>query len=608
MEYTLIDRKTVYDADGFTTEYSWYKCPDGENIFIFGDSDWYTPENEEPDYETSDDDVAREWFDSYEGFTDDEMNLDEDLDDVDVVKTTDGSEVEGYVLSDKKQFVDANGECHPMNDAGEVIMDEILDEGIGDLVGKIKQKLTKNPVQKALDRSAKQEKKIQSKALKVLAKDFDFDHKDAKYFPDHDGKKDFKKPIDYRRWKDMYGSEMEVNDPKYAEWYNAIVLTPDNYYIRKGAEDFSSKLVRCLPGKNDNLNSLYEFRPTEELSNPDENSGSSEDPEAAEAKAAIGDLSKNESLLTEEPIITLTDDEITDPKEFDLKKAIQKRVDQEKDQKAAEEEARKRDEENAKIEQLKAFASKVIDEIKDSADPLDTAFAELVPSSGAAETVAGEITRAMMRILYRWYNDGDMFFFGEGLETCGGSTQYLMETLGETFSDHVYDMLSDALKLTDDESEYEAHLDDLKDIVINYLLTHEDTFYTLNKEDSRDHNYDILEENQPKYDFEIEGSDDIYDLIQYDIIDSDTLYEFVEQVMNYDSTFKGAEVQRPWAKDSTSIEVTDLTSAGLETLKDWTNNIDNFWEDLTSEYEDELEKIHNGEYDMDDLDDIDEEE
>ena len=126
MEYKLIDRKTVYDFDGFTTEYSWYKCLDsGENIFIFGDSDYYTPENSEPDYETSDDEVAREWFDSYEGF--ESMDLEED-----VATATSGDVLEGEFSVDGDTFVDENGEKHPVNDGGEVVMDEIIDEGIID--------------------------------------------------------------------------------------------------------------------------------------------------------------------------------------------------------------------------------------------------------------------------------------------------------------------------------------------------------------------------------------------------------------------------------------------------------------------------------------------
>ena len=58
-------------------------------------------------------------------------------------------------------------------------------------------------------------------------------------------------------------------------------------------------------------------------------------------------------------------------------------------------------------------------------DQLQVYFDELVPAQGKADTVAGELVRAMMRILYRDYNDGDLFYEGYGKETCGGSVVYL---------------------------------------------------------------------------------------------------------------------------------------------------------------------------------------
>lgn len=76
--YELVTRKDVLDSDGFYTEYTWYKDNlTGKNIFIFGDSDFYTPENTTPDYETENDEDAQKWFDSYEGFADDLDELEE---------------------------------------------------------------------------------------------------------------------------------------------------------------------------------------------------------------------------------------------------------------------------------------------------------------------------------------------------------------------------------------------------------------------------------------------------------------------------------------------------------------------------------------------------
>ena len=437
MNYKLIATKTVVDADGFTTDYSWYKDLDtGDNFFILGDSDFYEADPMYADYETSDDAVAREWFDTYEGFVDEE---DEDHLDEDVAKTTSGDTIEGEMSLNGAEFVDENGEKHPVNDAGEVVVDEILDE----------------------------------------------------------------------------------------------------------------------------------------------------------AKA-----------LNEAPVITLRDDEINNPDSFDLKAAIHQRVE---DEKKAKEEA----EAAEKLAKMKEKAAPIFDEFKNSPDPLQTAFENLVPRSGKAETVAGEIARAMMRVLYRDYNDGDKFFMGYGLETCGGSIVYLMNVIGEKFESKVDDILQDAYRFIDDypDNLYTKAINELKDIVVDYLLDHQELFATENTEDSREYDYDYLEENQPRFEFEIDACDEISELIHYDVIDSNDLYNYVEEALSYDSIYKDAEIERPWGRDSSSIVVSNLTIDAYEELKNMCNkNLKAFWGDLIDENSEELEAIENGEYDTDDLEDLDEEE
>lgn len=440
MNYKLIATKTVVDADDFTTDYSWYKDLDtGDNFFILGDADFYEADPMYADYETSDDAVAREWFDTYEGAAD---TNDEDPLDEGVARTTSGDTIEGEMSLNGEEFVDENGEKHPINDAGEVVVDEILDE----------------------------------------------------------------------------------------------------------------------------------------------------------AKA-----------LNEAPVITLRDDEINNPDSFDLKAAIHQRVEDEKAAKEAEEAAAEEAKRNSRVEELKAHADSTIEQIRNSNDPIQEAFELLVPREGKAETVAGEMVRAMMRVLYRDYNDGDKFMVGYGLQTCGSSMCYLVEMMPDAWADYAQRAVDDAQEYMDDDAKYTKLITDLSDSLIEYLCKHPELFYTLNDEDSRDHDYSYLEDNQPRYDFEIEGSDDVCDLIQHDIITSSDLYSYVQEALEYDSLYRDAEVESPWGRDSTSITVTNLTMDAKEALEDMVER-GYFWNDLTSEHEDELEKIHNGEYDTDDLDDSDEEE
>lgn len=52
-------------------------------------------------------------------------------------------------------------------------------------------------------------------------------------------------------------------------------------------------------------------------------------------------------------------------------------------------------------------------------------FEELVPASGNAPTLAGEILRAVNRIEYRYWNDGDIAGIGYGRETVNPAVRFL---------------------------------------------------------------------------------------------------------------------------------------------------------------------------------------
>lgn len=89
-------------------------------------------------------------------------------------------------------------------------------------------------------------------------------------------------------------------------------------------------------------------------------------------------------------------------------------------------------------------------------EKLSTLFEELVPCSGKAESLAGEIVRAMMRISYRNWNDGDHVGVGYGKETCNPAARFLINKLPKDisalvlaiwgmYSDEAYDAVLDVL-------------------------------------------------------------------------------------------------------------------------------------------------------------------
>lgn len=74
-EWEFIRSKDVRDWDGYWTEYCWYRnTATGKNVFVFGDSELYRPEDGEYDFETKNDEEAQEWFDSYTGADDDDLD------------------------------------------------------------------------------------------------------------------------------------------------------------------------------------------------------------------------------------------------------------------------------------------------------------------------------------------------------------------------------------------------------------------------------------------------------------------------------------------------------------------------------------------------------
>ena len=102
----------------------------------------------------------------------------------------------------------------------------------------------------------------------------------------------------------------------------------------------------------------------------------------------------------------------------------------------------------------------------------------LMPPSGRAETVAGEIIRAVDRIWYRWYNDGDKINVGYGRETCNGTARFLEKIRGTDFPAEVWNGWLD-------DDAYAKFVDGLADEMFAYLKAHPKLKKTPNADDSR---------------------------------------------------------------------------------------------------------------------------
>lgn len=92
-------------------------------------------------------------------------------------------------------------------------------------------------------------------------------------------------------------------------------------------------------------------------------------------------------------------------------------------------------------------------------------YADLVPMEGPAEKKAGELLRAVNKIGYRFWNDGDQIGFGYGKQTCNAPARYILEEFGDTemakIVASIWGLYSEKL--------YEAGLEMLVETTIDYI-------------------------------------------------------------------------------------------------------------------------------------------
>ena len=120
-------------------------------------------------------------------------------------------------------------------------------------------------------------------------------------------------------------------------------------------------------------------------------------------------------------------------------------------------------------------------------------FEELVPAMGKAPTVAGEIVRAINRISYRNWNDGDHIGVGYGRETCNPAARYLGAKCGE----EVASLISAIWGIENDKA-YDLILGQLEAEVVKYLERNPELKAAENREDM--FNYRDAAEDVDTYD------------------------------------------------------------------------------------------------------------
>ena len=142
-------------------------------------------------------------------------------------------------------------------------------------------------------------------------------------------------------------------------------------------------------------------------------------------------------------------------------------------------------------------------------DRINKLFKELVPETGKADSLAGELVRAMSRIGYRFYNDGDQLGIGYGKETCNPAGRFL----GAKGNDRIARLTADAWAVFSEEA-YEKILDSLEVAVADYIEQNpdlrnqptEDMWSFRDEDEDQDDSWDVEEDDceEEEYDEEEE--------------------------------------------------------------------------------------------------------
>ena len=192
-------------------------------------------------------------------------------------------------------------------------------------------------------------------------------------------------------------------------------------------------------------------------------------------------------------------------------------------------------------------------------------FNNLVPASGKADTKAGELIRAMMRLLYRDYNDGDIYFSGYGIESCGPAATYLVDNGFDSLINFADEHRDPDIFFDDEqfEKDYTNFLNELADEVIDVIRDNPNLLIEENTEDMLDCSSETWKEFERLYDYTIELNYSIQQLIDDEIISLDDLEN---EISTWDYC---RDVEQEWGQ----LVIKDLTrdeyDMVYEKMDDW---------------------------------------
>jgi hypothetical protein len=136
-----------------------------------------------------------------------------------------------------------------------------------------------------------------------------------------------------------------------------------------------------------------------------------------------------------------------------------------------------------------------------------------VPMCGPASTFEGEVLRAVAKIRYRWFNDGDRIGVGYGGYTTGEAVAFLKKVIPPVPMT-VWESLRDAGNAPSYGKEYETHITKLTVNLLVWTLPIATGNLRTNLREDGSHIHDYLETDCPRSPeflyFEDASSEDFY--------------------------------------------------------------------------------------------------
>jgi hypothetical protein len=176
--------------------------------------------------------------------------------------------------------------------------------------------------------------------------------------------------------------------------------------------------------------------------------------------------------------------------------------------------------------------------IKSVDDKLQAYFDKLVPTSGNSQFLEGEMIRAINRIIFRNFNDGDYFYQGYGAETVGPAMSFLVNhrEIPIEVRRQIIDVEREAIGSLD--KGYEDYIYQIAVIILNYIDSKNGEF-TPSTADMWDYDseYEAYEEEDEEDDYykdEEEDEEDMYESISEALTKTQEKYK-----EDYVKKFKG---------------------------------------------------------------------